>query len=60
MLQILARVVIYHRASIFHWDFKPSNLLVVVDGSLRIVDFGQTKKIMSKDETNWPSFDIGE
>jgi serine/threonine-protein kinase len=60
MLQILVEVRVCHRASIFHRDLKPSNLLVVANGFLKIVDFGQAKKIMSENGTNWPSFDTNE
>ncbi len=60
MLQILVEVTACHKASILHRDLKPSNLLVVVDGFLKIVDFGQAKKTMSENGTNWPSFDTSE
>jgi len=60
MLQILVKVAACHRASIFHWDLKPSNLLVATNGSLKIANFGHAKRTMSEDGTNWPPFDVGE
>jgi serine/threonine protein kinase len=60
MLQILAGVAACHRVSILHRDLKPSNLLVAADGSLKIADFGQARRIVSEDGTNWPPSDAGE
>ncbi len=60
MLQIFAKVVACHRVSIFHWDLKPSNLLVVINGFLKIADFGHTKWTMFENGTNWPPFDASE
>jgi serine/threonine protein kinase len=60
MLQILAGVAACHRASILHRDLKPSNLLVAADGSLKIADFGQARRTVSEDGTNWPPSDAGE
>jgi serine/threonine protein kinase len=43
MLQILVKVVACHKASLFHGDLKPSNLLMATNGSLKIANFGMTK-----------------
>ena len=34
-----------HRASIIHRDVKPSNILILADGSVRLCDFGLARML---------------
>ncbi|KAJ7550641.1 hypothetical protein O6H91_07G110700 [Diphasiastrum complanatum] len=51
MVQLLQGVAANHSTSILHRDLKPTNLLVANDGTLKIADFGQARKIGVNCET---------
>lgn len=50
MLQILAGSEEIHTHGILHNDFKPDNLYLISDGTIKIVDFGAATHISSKNE----------
>ena len=50
MLQILSGSEEIHNHGILHNDFKPDNLCLLFDGSVKIVDFGAATHILNKSE----------
>lgn len=48
MLQILRGVAACHHACMLHWDLKPSNLLVGLDGTVKVSDFGQARVVLQR------------
>ena len=47
MLPILAGVQALHDAGYIHRDIDPSNVMIMEDGSLKLIDFGIAKKVSS-------------
>lgn len=46
MMRCLARAVqVVHEAGLLHRDLKPGNILLAADGTLKITDFGLTKRV---------------
>lgn len=41
-----------HRHGIIHRDIKPSNILITDDGTVKVLDFGLSKKIEDADDEN--------
>jgi serum/glucocorticoid-regulated kinase 2 len=50
-LQILYGIQYLHSKSIIYRDLKPENILIDSDGNCKIVDFGLSKKIDSRNKT---------
>ena len=50
MLQILSGSVEIHSHGVLHNDFKPDNLYLLFDGTVKIVDFGAATHISDKSE----------
>ena len=50
MLQILSGSDEIHKFGILHNDFKPDNLYLLYDGTIKIVDFGAATHISSRNE----------
>ena len=50
MLQILAGSEEIHNHAILHNDFKPDNLYLISDGTIKIVDFGAATHLSNKNE----------
>jgi serine/threonine protein kinase len=48
LLEVLARV---HREGVVHGDLKPENILLERDGSLRVADFGLSRRIAQRTAT---------
>jgi serine/threonine protein kinase len=43
-----------HAAGIIHQDFKPQNVMIGVDGSVRITDFGLAQVVRNDDDATMP------
>ena len=42
-----------HEAGLIHRDLKPSNIFVMVDDSVKLIDFGIARVVDTKSETGW-------
>jgi serine/threonine protein kinase len=51
MYQILSAVEYIHKNNILHRDIKPSNILVNQDGTIKLADFGLSRRV-NPDEVN--------
>jgi SNF-related kinase len=52
-MQIFEGYQAFHNAGYVHRDLKPANILVAKDGSLRLADFGFSKKRTLIDRENY-------
>ena len=50
MLQILNAMQLVHSLGVSHNDLKPDNLFLLVDGTIKVCDFGIATHISSKEE----------
>lgn len=49
VMEVLARI---HAAGVLHRDISPGNLMVMPDGTLKLIDFGAARELGSADRTH--------
>lgn len=49
VMEVLARI---HAAGVLHRDISPGNLMVLPDGTLKLIDFGAARELESGDRTH--------
>ena len=49
VMEVLARI---HAAGVLHRDISPGNLMVLPDGTLKLIDFGAARELESVDRTH--------
>ena len=60
ILMAIAEGLAYaHRASIIHRDIKPSNIRILEDGSVKIMDFGIAKSLLSHSSLTQTGITLG-
>lgn len=49
VMEVLARI---HAAGVLHRDISPGNLMVLPDGTLKLIDFGAARELENEDRTH--------
>lgn len=52
MAEIIVALEKIHLNNIMYRDLKPENVLIDIDGHIKIADFGLSKKIRKRDDTS--------
>jgi serine/threonine-protein kinase len=59
MVAITHAIAYLHSKNIIHRDLKPSNIMMQSDGTIKVMDFGLAKKLLSEQQLTRPGDNIG-